>query len=103
MINLYQISADPQPVGKYFAREPFTNHSLQLKKGDSIYMFSDGYQDQFGGPKGKKYKPRVFKKFLMSINNKPMIDQQKAVEEEFIRYKGREEQVDDICVIGVKL
>jgi tetratricopeptide (TPR) repeat protein len=102
-INLYQISADPQPIGKYFAREPFTNHSLQLKKGDSIYMFSDGYQDQFGGPKGKKYKPRVFKKFLMSINNKPMIDQQKAVEEEFIRYKGSEEQVDDICVIGVKL
>lgn len=101
--EVLETKADPQPIGKYFAREPFTNHSIQLEKGDTIYLFSDGFQDQFGGERGKKYKAKPFKRFLLSIQDKSMEEQERLLHEEFERYKGPEEQIDDVCVVSVRI
>ena len=100
---LYEVKPDIQPIGKYFAREPFTNHSIQLQTGDSLYIFSDGYQDQFGGPRGKKYKAKPFKRYLLSIQDQSMDDQENLIHQNFEDYKGDEEQIDDVCVIGVRV
>lgn len=101
--EIIEYKANPQPIGKYFAREPFTNHSIQLEKGDSIYMFSDGFQDQFGGEKGKKYKAKPFQKFLISIQGESMEKQHDLINAEFERWCGSEQQIDDVCVIGVRV
>ena len=100
--GLIEMKADIQPIGKYFAREPFTTTELELKDGDTIYSFSDGYADQFGGPKGKKYKYKPFKRFLLSIQGKSMSEQRSALLNEFDTWKGNEEQIDDVCIFGVR-
>ncbi len=83
--------------------KPFTNHQVTVEKGDVIYMFTDGFEDQFGGENGKKYKSSKFRDFLLSIHNKPMADQKKNLETEFITWKGKHEQLDDVLVIGIKI
>lgn len=98
-----EIKADKQHIGRSHFMNPFTNHSIQLYKGDSFYIFSDGYQDQFGGPKGKKIKSKLFKNLLISITHKSLEDQKKILEEYLNEWKGGLEQVDDICVLGVKI
>jgi serine phosphatase RsbU (regulator of sigma subunit) len=97
------IDPDKQPIGKFEKAFPFTNHSIQLNKGDSYYLFTDGYMDQFGGEKGKKYKYSKFRNFLISSLNQNMDAQGKLIEEEFNRWKGGYEQLDDVCVIGVQV
>jgi len=72
-------------------------------KGDSIYIFSDGYVDQFGGEKGKKYKSANFKKLLLSINDESMEQQKEMINKTFESWKGDLEQLDDVCVIGVRI
>src|SRR5665811_530128 len=69
---LMETKSDKQPIGKHHVEKPFTNHIINLKKNDCIYTFSDGYADQFGGPKGKKFMYKQFKELLISINNKDM-------------------------------
>lgn len=101
--EVLETKADPQPIGKYFAREPFTNHEIQLESGDSIYIFSDGFVDQFGGEKGKKYRAKQFKAFLLSVQTSSMEEQLALINTEFERWKGAEEQIDDVCVIGVRV
>ena len=81
----------------------FSNHILELKKNDVIYLFSDGYSDQFGGEKGEKYKSANFKHFLLSIQDKNMEIQHKLLSKEFDRWKGTFEQIDDVCVMGVRI
>ncbi len=83
--------------------EPPVNHSIQLKKGDSFYIFSDGYVDQFGGEKNKKIKSSRLQELLVSIDHKPMEEQKKNIHETFINWKGNYEQVDDVLVIGVRV
>jgi len=73
-----------------------------LKKGDSIYIFSDGYVDQFGGEKGKKFKSKAFKSLLLSIQNKTMEEQRILIDKAFETWRGNLEQIDDVCVIGVR-
>jgi serine phosphatase RsbU (regulator of sigma subunit) len=85
------------------SHQPFTNHSIQLQKGDSIYIFSDGFADQFGGPNGKKYKSAQLKKFLLSIQNVDMNAQHNLLLQEFKSWKGDYEQIDDVCIMGVKI
>jgi serine phosphatase RsbU (regulator of sigma subunit) len=97
------IKADSQPIGRYVTNEPFTSHEIQLNKGDSMYVFSDGYSDQFGGEQGKKYKAAKFKRFLLSITDKDMEIQRTLLSEEFNRWKGDLEQLDDVCVMGVRV
>ena len=92
-----------QPVGRYDRRRPFENHSMKLQDGDSIYVFTDGYVDQFGGEKGKKFKSKAFKELFLSIQSKSMAEQKNIIEQNFESWKGELEQVDDVCVIGVRV
>ncbi|MBW7868906.1 MAG: SpoIIE family protein phosphatase [Brumimicrobium sp.] len=98
-----EIKANKQPIGKYVAPEPFDTHTIQLEKGDSIYIFTDGYQDQFGGEKGKKFKAKNMRELIFSLQNQPMDNQREAIDTAFEEWKMDHEQVDDVCVIGVRI
>ena len=82
---------------------PFTNHIIQLDAGSSFYLFTDGYADQFGGPSGKKFKYSQLKDTLFAINAKPMKQQKVILKETFESWKGELEQIDDVCIIGMKI
>lgn len=101
--SIEEIKADKQPVGKFELATPFTNNVVQLDKGDAIYIFSDGYADQFGGPKGKKIMRKQFKQILLDAVEKDAAQQQNILLQNFNNWKGNLEQIDDVCVIGVKL
>ncbi len=101
--ELFQIKPDKQPIGKYEDAKPFTKHTLDLEKGDIIYTFSDGYADQFGGPKGKKFMYKPFRELLLSIHKKPMNEQHDLLMSAFEDWRGSMEQIDDVCVIGVRI
>lgn len=95
---------DKQPIGIYAGHvKPFTTQELQLEKGDLIYMSSDGYADQFGGEKGKKFKTSNFVKLLAELAPESTAVQQQKLAQHFRDWKGNYEQVDDICVIGVRV
>jgi len=98
-----EIQADRQPIGYFEYQKPFTNTNVLLEKGDTFYIFSDGYADQFGGHKNKKYKSTNFKKKLMSIQASSLSEQQITLEKEFDQWKGEFEQTDDVCLIGVRI
>jgi serine phosphatase RsbU (regulator of sigma subunit) len=92
------------PVGNHIdISKPFTFHTFKLLKGDCIYIFSDGYADQFGGPMGKKFKYSQLEKVIVSIQDKPMSEQKEILDETIISWKGDLDQVDDICIIGIKI
>jgi len=94
---------DKMPVGKGERNDSFTMFSLEYKKGDMLYLFTDGYADQFGGPKGKKFKYRTLNNLLLSFSGKDVIEQRHALEMEFENWKQNLEQVDDVCVFGIRL
>jgi len=100
---LLETKANKQPIGKFDNLLPYTTHSFVLEKGDTVYIFSDGYPDQFGGEKGKKYKSGNFKKFLLSIQENSMEKQLTLLIEEFEKWRGSMEQIDDVCVIGLRI
>ncbi len=83
--------------------EHYTNHEFELQKGDLVYVFSDGYADQFGGVKGKKFMYRQFRELLVSIKDEPMSKQKEMLDQEIETWKGSFEQVDDILIIGVRI
>ena len=101
--SLYEIKADKQPVGKFAYREKFTYNKIKVQKGDVIYLSSDGFPDQFGGSKGKKLKSKAFKKLLVEMSSKEIQEQRKILEEAFKEWMGDFEQLDDVCVIGVRI
>ena len=98
-----EISANKQPVGKTDLPLPFTTHSVELTKGDSFYLFTDGYADQFGGPKRKKFKYKQLQDLLLNNKETPMEEQGNILERAFEEWRTDLEQVDDVCMIGVKL
>lgn len=100
---LIEIVANKQPIGKYEHRIPFDNHEIQLMQGDGIYIFSDGYPDQFGGDKGKKFKSKTFKKLILEHFHEDMETQRTIIDDAFEVWKGDLEQVDDVCIIGVRI
>ncbi len=102
--EIIEIKGDKTMLGPYmgFERKKFTNHEIQLEPEDRIYMFSDGYADQFGGPEGKKFKYRRFRHLLLSICDQPLSMQKEILENSLNDWKGNLEQVDDILVIGAK-
>ncbi len=102
--EMKEIKPDKQPVG-YMPERPdkFTNHKVQLSPGDSIYIFSDGYADQFGGPKGKKFKYKQLRELLMANNHLEMQEQKIRLLNRFKEWKGDLEQIDDVCLMGVKV
>jgi ligand-binding sensor domain-containing protein/serine phosphatase RsbU (regulator of sigma subunit) len=103
--ELHEIKANKFPIGNLRSGEQpkFTNHTLKLEKGDALYIFSDGYADQFGGPNGKKLKYSAFKKMLLGIQQMNMEDQGAYLDKAIEEWKGSAEQVDDILVIGTRL
>jgi len=101
--EIEEIKANKQSIGKVDSPKTYDTHQLQLKTGDCIYIFSDGYADQFGGEKGKKFKYKPFKQLLVSMKNETMENQLNTMNKHFETWKGELEQVDDVCVIGVKI
>ena len=100
---LTEIKADKMPVGiNAIEEESFTNHSLQLNTGDIVYIFSDGYADQFGGPLNKKFKYGPLKELLMKISDSSMEEQRNELEQIIMSWKGDEPQMDDILIFGIK-
>jgi len=101
---LHEIKGNKQPIGSYGSElKPFTTYQIRITKNDIVYLFTDGYADQFGGEKGKKLKYGAFKKLLM-LNSKTDMDGQKsALNKFFNEWKGDMEQVDDICIVGIKI
>ncbi len=100
--RLTQIKGDKMPVAIHDIFEPFSLHTLELKKGDTFYTFSDGFADQFGGPLRKKFLAKNFRKLLLSIQDLPMREQGNRLDEVFTSYRKEVEQIDDVVVIGVK-
>lgn len=98
-----ETKADKQPIGKYEYRKPFTNHTFELQQGDAIYLFSDGYADQFGGPLGKKFKYSTLKALLLANCRKPMEEQHAVLDETFEQWRGMLEQNDDVCMIAFRV
>ena len=101
--EIIETTANKQPIGQFENPEPYTTHSFDLEKGDAIYIFSDGYVDQFGGERGKKFKAKAFRELLLSIQDKTMEEQKITINETFETWRGELEQIDDVCVIGVKV
>lgn len=98
-----EIKADKQPIGKSDSQKSFTNHEIRVFSGDSIYIFSDGFADQFGGDRGKKLKSGSFKKLLLELKDLSMDEQYSEIHEFFNNWKEGYEQLDDVCVIGLRL
>jgi tetratricopeptide (TPR) repeat protein len=101
--ELIEFKPNKQPIGKYTDPKPFTTHEIEVKKGDSIYIFTDGYVDQFGGEKGKKFKSSNFRELLLSIQDKSMSAQREILNDKFESWKSNIEQNDDVSVIGIKI
>jgi serine phosphatase RsbU (regulator of sigma subunit) len=102
--NLTAFAPDKQPIGLHHGENlPFTNHKISPEKGSSLYIFSDGYADQFGGAKGKKFREKQLKELLLSIQMKSMQEQEEVLLSTFQNWKGELEQIDDVLVIGVRI
>ncbi len=100
--QLIHYRADKMPVAIHYKMGPFTLHEVKLKKGDAFYIFSDGYADQFGGPKEKKYMTTKLKETLVALEGLSMIQQGEKLNEIFEKWKGDNPQVDDVTLIGVR-
>ncbi len=103
--KLEEVKGDKQAISGSTddIKKPYTNHKKQLQKGDVVYLFTDGYADQFGGPKGKKFKYKQLEDLLLAICHLPMSEQKEALDKKFEEWRGTLEQVDDVTVIGVRL
>jgi serine phosphatase RsbU (regulator of sigma subunit) len=96
--------ADRMPIGIYYGeKDSFTNYEIKVQKGDTVYIFSDGFADQFGGPRGSKYMKYNLKKLLSEIYTRPMAEQRKILEKEFEKWKGAADQIDDVTILGVRI
>ncbi len=91
------------PVAIHIKMDEFTKHDIPIETGDTLYMFSDGYADQFGGPEGKKFKSKKFKQLLVDIQNEDMITQKEILYKTISEWRGEHEQIDDIVVLGFKV
>ena len=109
-LQLIEVKPDKQPVGQFDNLTPFTNHVIQLQKNDRIYLFTDGFADQFGGADiytrkkgGKKFKYSNLKKLIFDLKNVNMNEQYEHFSQTFETWKGDFEQVDDVCIVGVQI
>ena len=104
--ELDELKGDKMPIAIHINMNDFTNHEVQLNSGDIIYLFSDGYADQFGGEKGRKFMYKQFKELLISIHTNTMVHQGEILDQTIERWKnshGKTEQTDDITVVGIKV
>jgi serine phosphatase RsbU (regulator of sigma subunit) len=101
--QLSEIPGDKMPIAIYDRMKEFTRHEIAIEKGDLFYFFSDGFEDQFGGSEGKKFKSKRFKELLLGISDKSMADQKEIIGRTFDIWKGDENQVDDIVIVGIRI
>ncbi|MGL4599796.1 MAG: SpoIIE family protein phosphatase, partial [Bacteroidia bacterium] len=103
--DLFQFKADKDPIGsnENNVADHYTNHKIKLEKNEMIYIFSDGFADQFGGPFGKKFKYAPFRELLLSVHQLPLEKQHEKMKEAFFGWKKEYEQVDDVLVIGIRI
>lgn len=103
--QLIQVKADKSPIGVNVDGivDTYTNHEIQMQPGDMVYLFSDGYADQFGGPEGKKFKYNKMRELLVQISNYPTDEQEIRLRGEFNYWRGELEQVDDVLIIGMRI
>ena len=101
--EIKEITADKQPIGNSDNPKPFTTHTIKLNDGDEVYLFTDGYADQFGGPKGKKYKYKQLEQKVLEGRNLDMNVQRNNLNTSFEAWKGNLEQVDDVLIIGIRV
>jgi serine phosphatase RsbU (regulator of sigma subunit) len=101
--QLEEFATNKMPVGKGEKKENFTTQVIDVHKGDVMYLYTDGYADQFGGEKGKKFKYKTLNQLLVSISELSPKEQEQKLRETFISWKGPLEQVDDVCVMGIKI
>lgn len=99
---LYEVPGDRMPVAFFDRMDKFTTHTLTIEEGDRLYMYTDGYPDQFGGERGKKFKYKPFKKLILDHAALSMDEQYKVLSQTLDDWKGDYDQVDDICMIGLK-
>jgi serine phosphatase RsbU (regulator of sigma subunit)/GAF domain-containing protein len=103
--EVLEIKGDKQPIGNFLGQENyvFSNKEMDLLPDDKLYLFSDGYADQFGGPMGKKLKYNYFRQLLLDNHSKPMPEQKQAMDDFFEHWRQGYEQIDDVCIIGVAI
>jgi serine phosphatase RsbU (regulator of sigma subunit) len=102
--EIEQIKGDKFPIGPFIGGiQKFENHTIQLESGDTVYVFSDGYADQFGGEKGKKFRYKNFRELLLGMQDKEMYEQKELLDKTIESWRGELEQVDDILVIGIRV
>ncbi len=102
--ELIETKADKMPIGIHIAeKDSFTNNEIKLKKGDTLYIFSDGFIDQFGGDAGRKFMAKPFKKLLAEIQTSPMDEQKFILNETFDAWRGEYNQIDDVIIIGIRI
>ncbi len=101
--KVFELPKDKMPVGKGENETSFTLFNLDIEKEDTLYLYTDGYADQFGGPEIKKFKSRQLNEFLISVAAQPMSNQAEKLNNRFLEWKGPLDQIDDICIIGIKI
>jgi len=101
--ELIVLKADRQPIGVYAKETPFNNYETTVATNDTIYLFSDGFLSQFGGVNNHKYKKNKFYQLLINISKSPVNEQKDLLENEFQNWRGKNQQVDDILVLGIQL
>jgi serine phosphatase RsbU (regulator of sigma subunit)/Tfp pilus assembly protein PilF len=101
--ELDELKGDTMPVSIYGRMDDFTNNILKIEKGDCLYMFTDGFADQFGGKLGKKYKYQIFKNLLLDNSQIPMAEQKIKIEKNLKNWMGAYPQIDDITVLGIRI
>lgn len=101
--EMIHLECDKMPVGKGEKSDPFTLYTMNVAKGDSIYLYTDGYADQFGGPKGKKFKYRPLNELILSVSTTALSNQKEILNTTFVSWQGKLEQVDDVLIMGIKI
>lgn len=101
--KIIMLPKDKMPVGKGAHETDFNLYEIDYKSGDMLYLFTDGYADQFGGPDGKKFKYRNLAEFILKISGEELFYQKELLDKKFIEWRGDLEQIDDVCVIGMRL
>jgi serine phosphatase RsbU (regulator of sigma subunit) len=100
--QLIKLDADRMPVGMGDRKDSFSLGMINTQKDDILYLYTDGYADQFGGPKGKKFKYKQLNELLLALSNRALTDQLEILNSTFCEWRGDLEQVDDVCVVGIK-
>ncbi|MBK6834167.1 MAG: SpoIIE family protein phosphatase [Bacteroidetes bacterium] len=101
--SMHEIKANKQPIGKVDNPIPFASHIIPNAEGTIFYLFTDGFADQFGGEKGKKFKYKQLKQILQNNFHLPFKEQEVLLKKTFEIWQGKLEQVDDVCIIGFRL